>query len=50
MIASESFDAEADASGKVASDVMVAAPSLAVSFSGLIQVDARATDTWDEVC
>ncbi|MEO9874125.1 MAG: hypothetical protein ABJM26_20110 [Anderseniella sp.] len=45
MIASESFDA----SGKVVSDVMAAAPSSAASFPGLIQVDARAADNWDEV-
>ncbi len=41
-------DAEADATIKVASDVMVAAPLPAVSFSVPIQVDARAADNWDE--
>ncbi len=41
-------DAEADATIKVASEVMVAAPLPAVSFSVPIQVDARAADNWDE--
>ena len=41
-------DAEADATIKVASEVMVAAPLPAVSFSVPIQVDARAAANWDE--
>ncbi|MEP0330762.1 MAG: DNA polymerase I [Anderseniella sp.] len=41
-------DAEADATIKIASDVMVAAPLPAVSFSVPIQVDARAANNWDE--
>ncbi len=41
-------DAEADATIKIASEVMVAAPLPAVSFSVPIQVDARAADNWDE--
>ncbi|WP_108881677.1 DNA polymerase I [Anderseniella sp. Alg231-50] len=41
-------DAEADATIKVASEVMVAAPLPTVSFSVPIQVDARAADNWDE--
>ena len=41
-------DQEADATIKVASEVMVAAPLPAVSFSVPIQVDARAADNWDE--
>lgn len=41
-------DAEADATINVASDVMIAAPLPAVSFSVPIQVDARAADNWDE--
>ncbi len=41
-------DAEAEATIKVASEIMVAAPLPAVSFSVPIQVDARAADNWDE--
>ena len=41
-------DAEADATIKIASEVMVAAPLPAISFSVPIQVDARAADNWDE--
>ena len=41
-------DQEADATIKVASEVMVAAPLPAISFSVPIQVDARAADNWDE--
>ena len=41
-------DAEAEATIKIASEVMVAAPLPAISFSVPIQVDARAADNWDE--
>ncbi len=41
-------DDEADATIKVASEVMVAAPLPAVSFAVPIKVDARAADNWDE--
>ncbi len=41
-------DNEAEATIKVASEVMVAAPLPAVSFAVPIQVDARAADNWDE--
>ncbi|MGI9514200.1 MAG: DNA polymerase I [Anderseniella sp.] len=41
-------DNEAEATIKIASEVMVAAPLPAVSFSVPIQVDARAADNWDE--
>jgi len=40
--------AEADATIKIASEIMIAAPLPAVSFSVPIQVDARAADNWDE--
>lgn len=41
-------EAEADATIKIASEIMIAAPLPAVSFSVPIQVDARAADNWDE--
>ena len=41
-------EAEAEATIRIASEIMTAAPLPAVSFSVPIQVDARAADNWDE--
>ncbi len=41
-------EAETDATIKVASEIMIAAPLPAVAFAVPIQVDARAADNWDE--
>jgi len=44
----EAPETETDETIRIASEIMIAAPLPAVSFSVPIQVDARAADNWDE--